>query len=108
MSEFKGTKGTWEVIEHNWSDTSLTCGDKTIAKKSIYCDATEETQEETEVEVSANFRLISCAPEMLAKHISDIRVLERILLDINKGELAFEIRMMVEEKRELIKKATTI
>lgn len=65
MKEFKGTKGIWTAEEHSWSDTSLMCGDKTIATMSIYDDATEETQEELENEVSANFRLLAAAPDLL-------------------------------------------
>jgi hypothetical protein len=65
MKEFKGTKGQWEVIEHSWSDTSISCGDKLIATISIYEECTEETQEEVEAETSANFKLIAAAPELL-------------------------------------------
>lgn len=63
--EFKGTKGKFEVVEHSWSDTSLYCGDYCIATKSIYDEATEENQEQLELEVSLNFKLLSKAPEML-------------------------------------------
>lgn len=65
MSEFKGTKGDWEIIEHNWSDTSIISGDKTICTVSIYNEATEETQDELEAEVLANFKVIKLAPRML-------------------------------------------
>lgn len=56
MSEIKQN---WEVVEHSWSDTSIMCGDKTICTMSIYDEATEETQEELEDEVSRNFKLIA-------------------------------------------------
>lgn len=65
MSEFKGTKGEWEVVEHSWSDTSLICGNETIAELSIYHQATEENQEELEKTLYANSKLMSKAPEML-------------------------------------------
>jgi len=63
--EFKGTKGDLSVIEHSWSDTSLLCDGKVIATISIYDEATEETQEELELEVSYNFKLLSKSKEML-------------------------------------------
>jgi len=58
-------KQNWEVVEHSWSDTSIMCGDKTICTMSIYDEATEETQDELEDEVSRNFKLIASAPELL-------------------------------------------
>ena len=70
MKDFKGTKGEWEVCEHSWSDTSILCGEKTIATKSIYHEATEEAQEELENEVTANFKLIAAAPELL-EHLNN-------------------------------------
>jgi len=89
----------WEVIEHSWSDTSIYDEAKNvICTKSIYDECTEETQEEVENEVSKNFKLIACAPEML-------EVLQNIVkeydLDIVKG---IDVRKI----KELISKATTL
>lgn len=95
MGDFKGTKGKWEVVEHNWSDTSLMCGDKTIAFHSIEDEATEETQGEMETEVSANFRLMSFAPEML----------ETLKWMLKSSKLSvYDTRKL----NELIKKATEV
>lgn len=65
MNEFKGTPAPWEVIEHNWSDTSIMAGDRTVCSISIYHEGTEETQEQLEDEVSANAKLIASAPDLL-------------------------------------------
>ena len=74
--EFKGTKGEWELVEHSWSDTSITCGDKTICTNSIYYEATEETQEELENEVSANFKLMLASKDLLDFAIDFIEKVE--------------------------------
>lgn len=63
--EFKGTPGTWKIVGHWWSDTSIISGSKTICTNSLYGEATEETQEELENEVSANFTLIAAHPDLL-------------------------------------------
>lgn len=63
MSKFENVK--WEVIEHSWSDTSIYDQDgNVICTKSIYDEATEETQDQLESEVSDNFNLIAVAPVM--------------------------------------------
>lgn len=76
-NEFKGTKGKWEVCEHSWSDSSIICGDKTIFEKSIYDDAIEETQEQLEDEVSANFKLMCASKELLDICIDFVEKVER-------------------------------
>lgn len=65
MEQFKGTSGEWEVVEHSWSDTSIYCGNKVICTNSIYEEATEETQDELENEVSANFKLMAASKDLL-------------------------------------------
>lgn len=87
MKEFKGTKGIWTVEEHSWSDTSLMCGEKTIATMSIYHDATEETQEELENEVTANFNLLAAAPELLEALQEAILCLDRYCIPETSEEL---------------------
>ena len=55
----------WELVEHNWSDTSIyDKNGNVVCTKSIYDEATEETQDELENKVSNNFKLLVCAPEM--------------------------------------------
>lgn len=85
----------WEVVEHSWSDTSIYNQDgKTICTMSIDDeDTTEENQDERENEVSRNFNLIACAPEMLEFIKEHYRYL-------NIGDQ--------KKAKELIKKATTI
>lgn len=104
-NQFKGTKGEWKVVEHSWSDTSIVCGDYTVATKSIYYEATEDTQEELEDIVSNNFRLISCAPEML-------EVLQGLVSDVDNllgdHDIEWQQAGYLAEAKQLIKKATTI
>lgn len=78
--EFKGTKGNYEVIEHNWSDTSLMCGDEVIASHSIYEEATEETQEILEDKVSANFKLF-------AQSLNMLEAMQEFCDRVDKGEV---------------------
>ncbi len=100
--EFKGTKGIWELIEHNWSDSSIMCGDKTIATNSIYEEATEANQEVLEAEMSANMKLISCAPEMLEMLKEAMDMLYRC------QSPSTATTMLGREIEQLIKKATTV
>jgi hypothetical protein len=81
MEEFKGTKGPWEIVEHSWSDTSLVFGNKTICTNSIYDEATEETQDELESEVSANFNLMSASLDMLEALQKVYRLAKKIGLE---------------------------
>lgn len=101
--EFKGTKGKFEVIEHNWSDTSLVCGEKTIATISIYDEATEETQEDLENEVSANFMLLSKAPEML-EMLQKIYKIENAAF----GLKSFNVEDLKRKIERVIKNATEL
>lgn len=36
MKEFKGTIGVYEIVEHNWSETSIMCNGKTICSFEHY------------------------------------------------------------------------
>ena len=90
----------WEVIEHNWSDTSIVDCDtgKTICTLSIYDEATEEDQEELEIYTSKQALLISKAPEML-------EMLKEVLAGrIRPREYQSEWDMV----NELIKEATEL
>lgn len=102
--ETKHTPGEWEIVKHNWSDTSIMAGDKVICTQSIYDEATEENQEDLESETAANFRLIAAAPEMLD-------MLQKALNRINKmliwADIPAEDRRQYKKDIEaLIKKAT--
>lgn len=98
--EFKGTKGPWEVVEHNWAETSIVSGNITVATISIYDEVSEETQEELEKEVRANFVLISKAQEMLEMLKSCLNTMKS--LGVN------DERVEVREINKLIQEATTI
>lgn len=84
MEEFKGP---WSVIEHSWSDSSIVnVHGETVASLSIYEEATEETQDALESQMSAYFKLISAAPDMLYA----LRELSRVYKE--KGQLlAFDV-----------------
>lgn len=97
--EFKGTKGVFEVIEHSWSDTSLVCGNKTIATLSIYDEATEDNQEELEREVSANFKLFSKSTELLEK----FQILLAMYTNTDKPS-----QRLILECQQLLKEATEL
>lgn len=105
--EFKGSKEKWEVLEHNWYDTSIVSGDKTIATISIYDEATEENQEKLEEEVMYNFMLIVKAPEML-------EIIQAHIFALDNGQLAFyekygfNVSELSDRVRQLIKSATEI
>jgi hypothetical protein len=83
----------WKIVEHSWSDTSIEDENGNIVcTKSIESEATEETQEDLELEVMINFALIASAPEMYA-------MLVRISRTYDKGTQTYI------ELQELIKKA---
>ena len=60
--EFKGTKTEWEVVEHNWRETSIYSNGKTIC--SFELDDIEE-KDLTEEENAYNIQLIKHSKEML-------------------------------------------
>ena len=60
--EFKGTKREWEVVEHNWRETSIYSNGKTIC--SFELDDIEE-KDLTEEENAYNIQLIKHSKEML-------------------------------------------
>lgn len=99
-------KSKWEVVEHNWSDTSIYDQDgNLICKMSIDDeDTTEENQEEREQIVSENFKLIAAAPEML-------KVLQGLIIDVsnlvNEHDIEWQQAGYYNEAVDLIKSLTT-
>ena len=58
-------KTKWEIVEHNWSDTSIYEQDgRLICTRCIEDEATEENKDELGEEVLRDFNLIVLAPEM--------------------------------------------
>lgn len=58
-------KTKWEIVEHNWSDTSIYDQDgRLVCTRCIEDECTEENQDELEDQVSKDFGLIVLAPEM--------------------------------------------
>lgn len=77
--EFKGTQGEWDIIEHSWSDTSIIKKDGgVIASLSIYDDSTEENQEELELNMLANAKLMAAAPYLLVACREALRMYDDI------------------------------
>ena len=67
MSETKFTPGPWEVMEHSWSRTGIYGGGRGIAALDIYAEADNEADEnELEVRMKADAKLIAAAPDLLA------------------------------------------
>lgn len=55
----------WRVVEHSWARTSIYCGKAQICSLSIEETATEENQEDLELEMAKHARLIAAAPKLL-------------------------------------------
>ena len=77
--EFKGTKTEWEIVEHNWCETSICSNGKTICKFELDDIEEEDLTENdlTEEENAYNIQLIKHSKEMLEmlinvkKHLND-------------------------------------
>jgi hypothetical protein len=104
MSEFKGTKGKWYVLNHiddkKWHNIS---SDKGIIVRCFYRDLKPIV---TEKESKANAKLISCAPEMLEMLQSVLLLQKQNYGSGMKTHLAFIGK--AKEIEQLIKKATEI
>lgn len=104
--EFKGTKVEWVVDgEH------ITTGYDNISE--TICDINPNTEypsvhERSTIESKANAKLIAHAPEMLKKHYEEIEILEDIFKNNPIGDVAFKLRMIIESKKDLLTRATTI
>ena len=98
--EFKGTKGKWK---------GFVFGNEIIieSKDRIHI-LTMRTSVSTATEKSANAQLIAHAPEMYEKHYEEIEILEDILKNNPTGNVAFKLRMIIESKKDLLTRATTI
>ncbi len=96
--EFKGTNGKYEVIEHNWSETSLMCNGKTICKFELDDIEDDDLTDSdlSEEENSYNIKLISKAPEML-------EMLQKVCTELYSldNEMATEVKKLILEATEL-------
>lgn len=100
------TEGKAEIIEHNWSDTSIEVGGKTLTTLSIYEEATEETQEDLENEMSSNAHLIADAfntsnetqllPSELKQQRDELyQMLVLIKSKIDLGGLSYPVKQLI-------------
>lgn len=97
MKEFKGTIGVYEIVEHNWSETSTMCNGKTICSFELDDIEEEDLTENdlSEEENSYNIQLIKHSKEMLEM----LQYLNR------RGGLGLDIHNKIEQ---LIKQATEL
>lgn len=112
--EFKGTKTEWEVIEHNWCETSICSNGKTICKFELDDIEEEDLTENdlTEEENSYNIQLIKHSKEMLEMLKEDIAYLEELAMIIDSKYWTEEFRdnwnKEMFKKELLIKQATEL
>ena len=97
--KFKGTKEKWRsVYDKNTDEYAI------YSKNGDFIAVTISATEEDE----ANALLISKSPEMYEEDVLTISELEDILKVLDRGDIAFKLRMIVERKKQLIKEATEI
>jgi len=94
MSEFKGTKGKWEVIDNYDNDRKIYVGTDNGEGDEVY---SVETSEMTYMEDFANAKLIAHAPELLEM----VKLLVDRLEENGLGKLD-----AISRAKELIKSAT--
>ena len=78
----KTTPGPWKFVEHNWSDTSIYADERRLALLSIADEADEETQNDLEVENTANSSIIvalhNAAPALIASARREAKMREAL------------------------------
>jgi len=94
MSEFKGSKGKWEVGE-NYNNKWI----------EIYCDKKNKSVSEAKgygrikvSEMKANAKLIACAPEMLEMLV---RVIKEHKTDTKSWSTILEVEQLIKKATEL-------
>jgi hypothetical protein len=93
MSEFKGTKGKWEVNPR--ASRNVRCNNLTVANCSQGQDG------ENEIEEKHNALLISKSPEMLQDLIDIVWLIEM-------GATLEELNERIKTSKQLIKEATEL
>jgi len=99
MSNFKHTPVNYRIVEHNWSDTSIVDGEKTICRFDLSDCYDEDGNPSPELEeVEANIKLIASAPELLEALMDCISVFDA---QLDQNEWYYK------KAKEAIKKATS-
>jgi hypothetical protein len=83
--ETKHTSRTWQIIEHNWQETSIVVGDKTICVLSLPEGDDEDNLGSAKVDQIFYAELIASAPDLLYENATLkkekdelVNILERI------------------------------
>jgi len=98
MSEFKGTRGKWELIEGNKDEFSkVKIGRRLLDLSTLGMPSTKYKEE------IANAKLISCAPEMLEMLEETFKLTDKLQMPTE-----FEISQLRDKLFHLIKKATEL
>lgn len=113
MKEFKGTRGVYEIVEHNWSETSICSNGKTICSFELD-DIEEEDLTENDLieeENAYNIQLIKHSKEMLEMLKESTEVI-KWYMENSTSELSepfFNIGAnQIEQNEKLIKQATEL
>ena len=111
--EFKGTKTEWEVVEHNWCETSICSNGKTICSFELDDIEEEDLTENdlTEEENAYNIQLIKHSKEMLEMLKESTEVI-KWYMENSTSELSepfFNIGAnQIEQTEQLVNQATEL
>lgn len=100
MENFKGTPGKWYKVKVEKTEY--------MSERNEICYGDDGECVAEFVENDYDAQLIAHAPEMLEKHYGEIGILEDILKNNPIGDVAFKLRMIIESKKDLLTRATTI
>jgi hypothetical protein len=111
--ELKHTKGEYEIVKHNWSDTSIVSGDRTICRVDLSdCYDEDGNPNDSLEEVEANIKLFSSSKDLLEALIRIVRWDEKYpqggeLNPIQLEKAEFEYLGLINNAKTAIQKATS-
>jgi hypothetical protein len=111
--ELKHTKGEYEIVKHNWSDTSIVSGDRTICRFDL-SDCYDEDANPTELlgEIEANIKLVRSSKDLLEALIELVKWDKKYpqggeLNPIQLEKAEFEYLVLINNAKTAIQKATS-